>query len=76
MGKKKKAVRKPTRTGVSKQFYLAQELANALDSFIESQGELQPSQTAVFSAALKMFLSSKGQWPPASNASGSKGGGK
>lgn len=55
---------KPHRAGVSKQFYLNAELSKALDAYMADQGELHPSQTRVFSAALKAFLAKEGFWPP------------
>lgn len=51
------------RTGIGKMFYLDPELAAAFDAFIDSQ-RIEPSQTAVFETALKMFLKAEGFWPP------------
>ena len=56
--------KKGSREGtVGKQFYIDEELAAAFDDFMESFGELPPTQTSVFEAALRMFLASKGHWP-------------
>jgi hypothetical protein len=57
---------KAERSGVGKMFYLDDELSQALDHFLDDQ-EFRPTQTTVFSLALKEFLRSRGYYPPKKN---------
>jgi hypothetical protein len=81
MGKKKKTMssatetppakagtnaEKTVRSGVGKMFYLDDELSQALDNFLGAQ-EFKPTQTTVFSLALKEFLRTRGFYPPKKN---------
>lgn len=52
------------REGVGKMFYLEDDLEIALKQYMDSMKPLKPTQTAVFSEGLRMFLASKGFWPP------------
>lgn len=59
-----KATSATPRDGTSKMFYLDDDLEASLQSYMDSMGALRPTQTAVFSEGLRMFLAAKGFWPP------------
>lgn len=58
------ATTKP-RKGSAKTFWIDDDLDAALNRYLEDQ-EVEPKQKAIFAAALRMFLASKGYWPPKS----------
>lgn len=61
--KKPVATKTQNRTGTSKTFWIEDQLYAAILDYKASQ-EVEPKERAIFSAALKMFLASKGFWPP------------
>jgi hypothetical protein len=58
----KKQPKKPARTGTPVNFHITDELAAALEAYIESTSP-RVSKRAAWEAALSEFLKSKGFWP-------------
>jgi len=52
-----------SRSGVSKTFWIDDDLDAALNRYLKSQ-KVKQQQTAVFNAALEAFLAAAGFWPP------------
>lgn len=51
------------RTGRNFNFWLDQDVADAVESFLSAQ-ELRPDYTRFFYAAVIAYLKTKGYWPP------------
>ena len=55
--------KKPNRTGVPLGVYIAPELMQAFDSYVE-ETKPRTSKTAIVEMLLEQFLTDKGRWPP------------
>lgn len=53
----------PVRTGVALSVYLDKALRESIDKMVDETSP-RPSITAIVEAALEMYLTDKGYWPP------------